>query len=162
MVDLGGDRTVDGPNQLWVADFTYVASVICGASQAAVGCQVISTRSWSSKAAGSYSRVWRASSATGCQALKTFNSNILSCYFNDLDDNASLGKPLVCLRLPGSQTYAWTNNTPAGFLLGRMRAVSTQDRLKHGGYTHLPYFDQPYREAKPHDADVYAPIYPAN
>jgi hypothetical protein len=54
MVDLGGDRTVDGPNQLWVADFTYVASMICRASQAAVGCQVISTRSWSSKAAGSY------------------------------------------------------------------------------------------------------------
>ena len=53
MVDLGGDRSVDGPNQLWVADFTYVASVICRASQAAVGCQVISTRSWSSKAAGS-------------------------------------------------------------------------------------------------------------
>jgi hypothetical protein len=66
VVDLGGDRTVNGPNQLWVADFTYVASVICRANQAAVGCQVIST------AAGSYSRVWRASSATGCQALKTF------------------------------------------------------------------------------------------
>jgi hypothetical protein len=123
MVDLGGDRTVDGPNQLWVADFTIVASVICRASQAAVGCQVISTRSWSSKAAGSYSRVWRASSATGCQAPKTFNSKRLSCDFNDLDDNAS--------------PNAWTNNTPAGFLLGRMRAVSTQGRLKHGGYTHL-------------------------
>lgn len=127
MVDLGGDRTVDGPNQLWVADFTIVASVVCRASQAAVGCQVISTRSWSSKAAGSYSRVWRASSATDCQALKTFNSNMLSCDCNDLEDNASLGEPLVRLRLPDSQTHAWTNNTPAGFLLGRMRAISTQD-----------------------------------
>jgi IS1 family transposase len=42
-----------------------------------------------------------------------------------------------------SQTNAWTNNTPAGFLLGRMRAVSTQGRLKHGGYAHLSPRPQP-------------------
>ena len=77
MVDLGGDRTVDGPNQLWVADFTYVASVICRASQAAVVLE-------------------------GRRALQSGMASKFGHWLpspENLQYNASLGKPLVCLRL---------------------------------------------------------------